>query len=52
MSSLASWHSDFPPFTYRKTEHKCPECGQHLTKVDVSTMLVCDEKDHGPYFLV
>lgn len=45
-------HSEgWPPFTYKETEHPCPACGQHLTKVDVSTMLVCD-KGHGPYFLV
>jgi predicted RNA-binding Zn-ribbon protein involved in translation (DUF1610 family) len=38
------------PFEYHPTEHECPECGQSLTQVDVSTMLVCVE-GHGPYFL-
>lgn len=42
---------DWPLFTYKETEHPCPACGQPLTKVDVSTMLVCTQ-EHGPYFLV
>lgn len=38
------------PWQYHITEHKCPDCGEPLTKVDTSRMLVCD-KGHGPYFL-
>jgi len=49
---MYSWQDNGPPFTYEVTVHPCPECGRLLTKVDVSTMLVCDDKDHGPYFLV
>jgi len=37
-------------FDYHPTEHKCPACGQALTRVDASTMLVCTQ-EHGPYFL-
>lgn len=45
-------YPDLLPFKYTLTEHKCPACGQPLTKVDTSTMLVCTDEDHGPYFLV
>lgn len=39
------------PWQYHATIHKCPECGQPLTQVDTSSMLICDGA-HGPYFLV
>lgn len=45
------WLRDMYPWQYRLTEHPCPTCGHNLTKVDVSSMLVCNE-GHGPFFLV
>lgn len=42
---------DYPPWRYHKTDYPCPTCQKPLTKVDVSTMLTCDQ-GHGPYFLV
>jgi hypothetical protein len=42
---------EWMPFTYTVTEHPCPTCQKPLTKVDVSTMLKCDQ-GHGPFFLV
>lgn len=44
------WLRDHYPWEYHLTEHKCPACEKPLTRVDTSTMLVCDE-GHGPYFL-
>lgn len=48
---MLPWQEGFPSFTYEPTEHPCPECGRLLTKVDVSSMLICNE-NHGPYFLI
>jgi len=45
------WQGLGVQFQYYATTHPCPTCGRNLTKVDVSSMLVCNE-GHGPYFLV
>jgi hypothetical protein len=38
-------------FEYVDTEHPCPVCGQGLRRVVPSSMLVCINTEHGPYFL-
>jgi hypothetical protein len=47
---MSVWQSPDIEFEYLPTEHPCPECGQGLTRVVPSTMLVCVQ-EHGPYFL-
>jgi hypothetical protein len=39
------------PWEYSETDYDCPDCGEDLVKVDVSTMLKCFN-GHGPYFIV
>jgi hypothetical protein len=43
---------DFYPFTYEATGYECLECGKFLKLVTDSTMLVCEDKTHGPYWIV
>lgn len=50
---MYSWQmTGAPSWDYEQTEHPCPQCGQGLLRVDISTMLACSNNDHGPYFLV
>lgn len=45
------WYPEADDFDYQDTEHPCPSCGQALTLVSPSAMLVCINTEHGPYYL-